>query len=332
MDEDLKTEYEHLRAEIERRSTVQQALFVLNLTAVGAITDIALKSGLHNGVRAYYLVLLIPYVSFALARLWLDHHNAIANLGSYIRTSIERRSTASWETAQRARFQQSATFGHYLFFVAYSVVFVGPGVAALGATWNLRSGTKSQVMWFSALLFLAANVFGWARACWPKAVHRSSFTRTRMIFEPRVRTMLAWETLAELPNVSVHEFFVDEDGPFDGWFFPWYVDSEGFEVGVREGGAPISLVECGKLPDARTRAVDSFASWFEAAPRKFEICIYKLSGDNRLVLDGNHRLAAGLRSGLSFAVRVFEIEGPIDPKVLPDLAHWQSRGREGSTR
>jgi hypothetical protein len=324
-----RTEYETLRSEIERRSTIQQALFVLNLTAVGAIADIALKSGLqrsstHSGDRAFYLALLIPYMSFALARLWLDHHKVIGDLGAYIRDALETRLNLSWGTMSQARSERSSRVSRYAFFGAYAIVFVGPTAVALAAGSHSHPTEGRQVMWYSALAVGVLNFSGWLRACWPKSERHYPFARARMIFEPRVKAELNWDLLAQhQPPVLVRQFFIDESIDFSEWWFLWYVGQRSGrpnDVGVRNSGERTAVTDCGHLPPYRVAAVEKLEVWMKAGPRTFDICAYRTANNEYLVLDGNHRLAAGLRSGLTFGARVVEIKGPIDALRVPDLA------------
>lgn len=50
---------------------------------------------------------------------------------------------------------------------------------------------------------------------------------------------------------------------------------------------------------------------------------YALGNDNTLLLDGNHRAVALVRTGRPFLLNIKVIEGPINPAILPDLAHWR---------
>jgi hypothetical protein len=93
---DALAEYESLRGEIERRSNVQQAVVVLNLAGVVAAAGIVAK--IHEPVGRMAFLLTFPMLSYALARLWLDHHGSIGGIGSYIRSVIEPGSHISWET------------------------------------------------------------------------------------------------------------------------------------------------------------------------------------------------------------------------------------------
>lgn len=343
-----EAEYAALRAEIERRSTVQQALLVLYLTAVGAIVSLAFKSGVDVGslrsTRSYFLALLIPYTGLALARLWLDHHEAVLRIGGYIRTALEPRSDASWETFLHTK-GRSTRLNHNLFFLAYGTVFVVPGVVAVGAAFEDTQGWERWLTWASALLLVALNGYGWAHAWWRETDPPISFARLRTIFEPRVRAKLDWDRLAALKDVTVVEYFVDDRSDYEGWWTPWYfrTDSAGerVEVQERDGGRAIRLLDCGTLPErgagewaSKAQSVSQFEATIAGAPAKFDVCVYAVRGGRgetvgRIILDGNHHLAAALRSGRIFLAHVFEIRNgpPDDRRVLPDLGRrWSVDG------
>jgi hypothetical protein len=357
-------EYEAVRAEIERRSTVQQAVFVLNLTAVGALITLALKatptasgaagSSSHPSTpalqsdRAYLLALLIPYVGFALARLWLDHHEAIGRAGRYIRTTLESRSAASWETHLQAQ-GRSSRLNHYMFFIAYTLVFAGPGAVAIVATHPYAHGLGRSALWGAAVVMEALNLIGWTIACWAPTQRSISLKRLRTIFEPRVRAHFGWDALADKASeIEVAEYFVYERSDFQHWWMPWYYreeDAGRIEVQEKHGGCAIPLLDCGRLPtladgpwDPKAETVSRFANEIAAVPMTFDVCLYsvKRKGEAvaRIILDGNHHLAAALRSGNSFTARVFEIRGgpPDDTDVLQDLGrNWATDGRRPRT-
>jgi hypothetical protein len=95
--QEATAEYATLRDEIQRRSTIQQALVVLYLGALASLAAAATKTGapVANGAvavdppRTFYLIALIPMLAFSLSLLWIDHHRCIRRLGDYIREEIE---------------------------------------------------------------------------------------------------------------------------------------------------------------------------------------------------------------------------------------------------
>lgn len=82
----MLAEYTALRNEIAYRSTAQLAIVTFHITAVGGVTSFALA----NISRAYVL-LLLPYSSWALARLFIDHARAIHGIARYTEEELWRR-------------------------------------------------------------------------------------------------------------------------------------------------------------------------------------------------------------------------------------------------
>src|SRR5438876_12287564 len=85
-------EFAVLKQEINQRSRAQLVLFILNITAAGAIGSFALARELPSapiddpGRSAVWLIL--PLLSPVLGMMWLDHHRNIAQIGNYIRECI----------------------------------------------------------------------------------------------------------------------------------------------------------------------------------------------------------------------------------------------------
>lgn len=75
----LQAEFVALRAEIERRSTAQQAILVLYITGAGLVTTAAIKG--HESVLA---LLVLPFICPAIAAMYIDHHNKIGQVGNYL--------------------------------------------------------------------------------------------------------------------------------------------------------------------------------------------------------------------------------------------------------
>lgn len=84
----MLAEYTALRNEIAYRSTAQLAIVTFNITAVGALTSVTLTDLNHS-----FVLFLMPYVTWALARLFIDHARAIYGIGRYTRLEL-------WPTLQ----------------------------------------------------------------------------------------------------------------------------------------------------------------------------------------------------------------------------------------
>lgn len=85
-------EFRALRTEIDRRSTAQQAIVGLQLTASASLAGVAAA---HTDDAA--LLLIIGPLSLLLLLQWLDHHRQITRIGLYFRTEVEPRAGLAWE-------------------------------------------------------------------------------------------------------------------------------------------------------------------------------------------------------------------------------------------
>jgi hypothetical protein len=142
-------EYESLRREIERRSTTQQALIVLNLAGVVAVTTAVAK--MHNRDTGALVLLVIAFASYALGRLWLDHHRAIKAIARYISEELEPRLQLGWESWTNKPRGSGLAAG---FAIAHILIFCGPGVTAIVASWALAKDA-SRLAIASPLLLTA---------------------------------------------------------------------------------------------------------------------------------------------------------------------------------
>lgn len=74
-------QFEVLWAEIARRSTAQQALITLNVTATGTVIGLVV-----SGKSQSALLFVLAVVSPALGLLWVDHARSIGLIADFIRT------------------------------------------------------------------------------------------------------------------------------------------------------------------------------------------------------------------------------------------------------
>ena len=150
-------EYESLRREIERRSTTQQALIVLNLTGVVVVTTVVAK--MRDGETRALLLLVVPFVSYALGRLWLDHHRVIKTIAQYVKEKLEPHLQLGWESWGDKPRGIGLAIG---FAAAHILIFAGPGTAAVVASWSLAqdAGRLSLIapLILSAALTLSTTV------------------------------------------------------------------------------------------------------------------------------------------------------------------------------
>jgi hypothetical protein len=329
---DVLAEWQSLRGEIERRSNVQQALFVLSLTTVSIVSAVATKTSGREEQGT--LLLLLPFVLYAFARLWIDHHKSIAGIGSYIRTEIEPRSNLRWETYHDGRApERMARKWNLDFFTAQAVVFVTPGVVALIAGVLLAHPWKAISTPYVAIWLLVAvsgaalylNWSGWKELIWPQPTEvQSDFDVFRDLFRTSIRVRMDWNRLEHLSPAIKHEVLASTD-PLTDWYFPWYRHPDGSPGSYEDASArPTPLAEAASIRGSLADEIDDLGRSLDATrskPLQFLVAAYRVNGGPTLVLDGNHRLAACIRRSLPFVVAAFVIDGTRDPNIVPDLAH-----------
>ncbi|GAM44612.1 hypothetical protein KP696_33260 [Nocardia seriolae] len=122
-------EFAALRAEIDTRISLQQAILVLQLTTAGAIFSFALS----NPSRTRFL-LILPLTTYALCARHSLHHFGIVRLGTYIRESLSRRvpGELQWEDWLIAHPRVPLRFVAW----ANPLYLTFPGAAALALAWS----------------------------------------------------------------------------------------------------------------------------------------------------------------------------------------------------
>ncbi|WP_405592239.1 hypothetical protein [Streptomyces sp. NBC_01190] len=158
----------------------------------------------------------------------------------------------------------------------------------------------------------------------------------------RIRTSLSWDLLAGLDargdgSVRLEKISTQvppyEPGVLAGYFAPWYGDGQD-EVGHDHPGAvPLRHTEIAAagavLAPSRLARIESLRDQYAGRMGGAEISLllatYALGGNRFLVLDGNHRLNALARliaQGCPVTLTEFRLTAPVDPVLLPDLAHF----------
>ncbi len=175
----------------------------------------------------------------------------------------------------------------------------------------------------------------------PFEAFREHFTRG----PDRIRVALDWDRLAALVAAGAAEvraLTIDLQpyggtAELDAFAAPWYT-ADGAEVAYDHGDAvPLGFAGLaeglGCLSEDRRARVEAIRSRYaQSDGRRIELVLatWALPGGRRLVLDGNHRLAAlaGLvGQGCPVTVREFRIvtTGPAPaPELVPDLAHHRA--------
>lgn len=136
-------EFVALRQEIDRRSTAQQGILVLQITAAGTIGGLVL----HAPGKTIVL-LVVPLVSFALSCLYLDNAFQIARNARYITEKLSDQVPGGlgWEKWQRRTPHSQA---HNVSW-KLSLFAVFPLVGAVALAWSgppALTGTHGVASW-----------------------------------------------------------------------------------------------------------------------------------------------------------------------------------------
>lgn len=157
----MLAEYTALRAETERRATVQWNVFVLQLASAGAVASVAISTSTNLA-----LLLLIPLSSYLLGSRYLLHDFHLKLIRRYVRESLTQRlsSHLEWESWRTAALE--APTGRGWFSVTgwnamhpTRLAFEGVGILAL-----LASAFAAAFQWATARPswpMISASVVGW---------------------------------------------------------------------------------------------------------------------------------------------------------------------------
>jgi hypothetical protein len=156
-------EFAALRQEVERRTTLQHNLFVLQLTLSSAIFGFAL-----SGQGRVLLLLIVPIVTYMLCGRFVSQHYGIVYAGQYIREVLDLKVPGglSWERwiidhRRRRMFFLEWVDPHYVTFA---------GVAFLALAWtappvfsfrevNAVLNIAALVIWLIGLVAAAASLY-----------------------------------------------------------------------------------------------------------------------------------------------------------------------------
>ena len=147
-------------------------------------------------------------------------------------------------------------------------------------------------------------------------------------FRQFVRVLLDWEQVERGPFAVLFALAQDRTS-FDHWYSPWYVDKAGKETSYENpAGTSLSVARAAsgtiRFSQQREHLIAELTREYRSIsdPLQIVVALYALPNDRFLVLDGNHRLIAATRAECEVTVLTFVLYGPIDPSILPDLAHW----------
>ena len=141
-------EFAALRAEIDRRSTAQQALIGLNLTATAAIATLVTGNGQDE------LLLVLALVSPTLGSLWVDHARNIEALGKYISDELFNWSPC-WERSV-PRYRERMRWRPYEFVASMLIALLGPPWGALTLVRSHIDGGTETALFAAGMVFTAS--------------------------------------------------------------------------------------------------------------------------------------------------------------------------------
>jgi hypothetical protein len=149
------------------------------------------------------------------------------------------------------------------------------------------------------------------------------------LFEPPVaRVSLDWDVIRASNYPVVIEVLVAK-ADLATYYFPWYLSPDRREVFWSDPEAqPIAAVSWMQVRQAvsadKQLRVAEFARLYRTGGATVQVLAgcYDLGESRRLVLDGNHRIAALVETAAPFRLLSVTLHGPLIENVLPDLRHW----------
>jgi hypothetical protein len=155
-------------------------------------------------------------------------------------------------------------------------------------------------------------------------------------FKKQIRVVFDWgrHAMERWPVIPIKLTNLDE---LKSCFAPWYSGPDGRERSYRDADAtPISIAAAplvlrtlsGSATESRRNAVNKAADLCRrAGTAQEDVPAYRV-GEQSIILDGNHRLAAIAAAGVPFVVTLWRIDGPLDPTCLWDLTYWANVARQ----
>jgi hypothetical protein len=132
MGDDLDKEYNAIVTVIDRRSQSQERFLLFNLTSSGVIFSVILDGIVKDNT----ILLIIPFISFILYLLWIDHAITIAALEKYIKEKNGLKNGWYYYREQLNK-QKIMKLKKHLYNLSVSLGFTGPSISAMAMyLWN----------------------------------------------------------------------------------------------------------------------------------------------------------------------------------------------------
>lgn len=154
-----------------------------------------------------------------------------------------------------------------------------------------------------------------------------------------INVWLDWDALtthAENNALEIQVLEVKPGDPLSRLFAPWYRDATGKVASWDHAGAvPYSFAEIqdgtANLSAHHRDKIDDICRDLERDLTKYrtlDLPTYAIGESQDLVLDGNHRFAALVRTShirTLVRVRKHRIVSEVSSRILPDLAYWENK-------
>lgn len=143
------------------------------------------------------------------------------------------------------------------------------------------------------------------------------------IFRPSVRVLFDWD-LARKAQLSVRKDIFTAFDTIGDIYTPWYLGG-GRRDAYLEGGVPLMLKQLRGneegLDSLRWRKILMLARRLNDTNEAILAAAYSCNGI-RILLEGNHRMAARHLHQLSNPILLVSLVGPCDEKILSDLRNF----------
>jgi len=150
-------QFEVLWGEIARRSNAQQTLIGVTATATGTVV------GLVVSKKADALLLAaLAIVAPVFGLLWVDHAQNIGKIATFIRRNWAWRPNWEHECYGELNYSATALFRYGMFITAVTLIFLGPAVAGLTASYGHVGHAAGRIVaWAGAVTVTALFTTSW---------------------------------------------------------------------------------------------------------------------------------------------------------------------------